>query len=182
MIPNGDLHGTHWVLSWLITWSRALREERAIRVRISSWILHSSSFLAMYLWVSWLTCLNFRSIIYNHLMQRADSLEKTLMLGKIEGRRRRGRQRMGRLDGITDSMDMSLGGLRELVMDSGCCSSWGGQESETTERLNWTELEGLLFSVCLLLSICYPYQAQWSLVSQIHLSSAPEYVCLLFGY
>ena len=50
-------------------------------------------------------------------MQRADSLEKTLMLGKIEGRRRRGRQRMGRLDGITDSMDMGLGGLRELVMD-----------------------------------------------------------------
>ena len=50
-------------------------------------------------------------------MQRADSLEKTLMRGKIEGRRRRGRQRMGRLDGITDSMDMSLGGLRELVMD-----------------------------------------------------------------
>ena len=90
---------------------------------------------------------------FGHLMQRTDSLGKTLMLGKIEGRKRRGCQRMQWLDGITDAMDMNLGKPQEGSGKPGVCGPWGHKELDMTEqqllawRIPWTEEPGGLQSV-----------------------------------
>ena len=97
---------------------------------------------------SWVFMLKLKLQYFGHLMQRVDSLEKTLMLGGIGGRRKRGRQRMRWLDGITDSIYIERLDGREFEWTPGvgdeqgglvCCNSWGCKESDTTERLNWTE-------------------------------------------
>ena len=95
---------------------------------------------------------------FGHLMQRTDSFEKTLMLGKIEDRRRGGWQRMKWLDGISGSMDMSLSKLRELVMDREPWHPWGHKESDMNEQLNWTELP--LINIYIVVNTCFQTHAE----------------------
>ena len=83
--------------------------------------------------------LKLKLLYFGHLMQRTNSLQHTLMMGKIEGWRRRGWQRMRWLDGITNAMDMSFSRLQELDTAWPCCSPCGHKELDTTEQLNWTD-------------------------------------------
>ena len=113
---------------------------------------------------------------FGHLMRRADSLEKTLILGKIEGRERRGRQRKRWLDGIIDSMDMSLSKFREMVKAGKpvCCSPWGCKELDMIEQLSNSKVLCILSHpyLFLLLFYCEPlwnlHEASFTLIYQTH--------------
>ena len=138
-----------WALNNWFFWTVVL-EKRLLRVPWTSRI-SSQSILKISPGISLEgMMLKLKLLYFGHLMRRVDSLEKTLMLGGTGGRRRRGRQRMRWLDGITDSMDVSLSELRLGDRQGGlvCYNSWGCKESDSTERLKGTKLRKLLCLFC----------------------------------
>ena len=137
-------YGLHYLLSACVNYIGILPASSNAGFSTSALLIFETS------WLSWGLMLKLKLQYFGHLMWRADSFEKTPMLGKVEGRRRRGQKRMRWLDGIKDSMDISLNKLQELVMDRVWCSPWGQEKLDLTEELDWIELIGMKAGLCIM--------------------------------